>query len=295
MGFKQGLKEKLIDLLTEEEVSLLPGGFQTLGTAIIFKLNPKLLNKRELIGKASLELLPYIKSVYANLGKIEGEFRTPEKIEYIAGEDNPIVIHKENGVIYKFDFTKLMFSKGNVNERRYLSTLVKKKEIVVDMFAGIGYFSLPIGKHSPAEKIYSIELNPNAYEFLVENIRINHLEGKIVPILGDSKEEVLKLSGSGIKADRVVMGIFPAPKNFIREALTLARSEGTIYHYEGVEEKENFMNLFDDFKEVAEKEGYDCVLTSKRFVKSYGPNLYHIVLDILVSKKIVKKYINPKC
>lgn len=286
MGFKQELKEKLKDFLTEEEVSLLPSGFQTLGTAIIFKLNPKLLNKKELIGKACLELLPYIKSVYANLGKIEGTFRTPERIEYIAGEDNPIVVHKENGVIYKFDITKLMFSKGNVNERKYLSTLVKKKEIVVDMFAGIGYFSLPIGKHSHAEKVYSIELNPNAYEFLVENIKINHLEGKIVPILGDSKEEVLKLSGSGIRADRVIMGVFPAPKGFIKEALTLAKKEGTTYHYEGVVEKEAFMDLFNDFKEVAENEGYNCVLSSKRFVKSYGPNLYHLVLDILVDKKI---------
>lgn len=285
MGFKDNLKGKLKEILTEDELSLLPRGFQTLGKVMILKLNSKLLRKKELIGQACLELLPKIKSVFLNYGKIEGAFRTPEKIGVIAGENNPIVEHKEHGVIYRFNFTKIIFSKGNLNERKFLTTLVKEGEIIVDMFAGIGYFSLPIGKHSSVEKIYSIELNPEAYKFLVENIKLNRLENKIVPIIGDCKEEVLKLSKSGIKADRVIMGVFPAPKNFIKEALTLTKDIGTIYHYEGVVEKEKYLDLFNEFKEIADKEDLKCNLSSKRFVKSYGPRLFHVVLDIEVTKK----------
>ncbi|MFX0039744.1 MAG: class I SAM-dependent methyltransferase family protein [Candidatus Heimdallarchaeota archaeon] len=284
MGFKDKLKEQLKKELTEEQLSLLPRGFQTLGQVIILKLNPKIIEKKELIGKKCLEIFPSIKSVYINKGKISGTFREPDNIEFLLGIKNPIVEHKEHGLIYRFDITKIMFSKGNVNERKYLPTLVKNGEIIVDMFAGIGYFSLPIAKHSPAGKIYSIELNPESYNYLVENIKINHLDEKIIPIKGNCKIEVVKLSKSGIKADRVIMGVFPAPKDYIKEGLSLVKDEGTMFHYEGVVEKDNINNLFREFNEIASKEGYNCELKSYRIVKSYGPNLFHTVLDIFVIK-----------
>jgi tRNA wybutosine-synthesizing protein 2 len=80
------------------------------------------------------------------------------------------------------------------------------------------------------------------------------------------------------------MGVFPAPKDFIKEALTIAKVEGTIYHYEGIVDKEKYLGLFTEFKEIAEKNDFKCDLLAKRFVKSYGPGLYHVVLDINVYK-----------
>ncbi len=285
MGFKDKLKENLKGLLTEEELSILPRGFQTVGKVIILKLNPILIEKREIIGKTCLKLFPNIRSIYINLGKVVGTFRDPKGIEFIAGEDNPIVEHKEHRIIYRFDITKIMFSKGNIYERKYLATLIKGGEIIVDMFAGIGYFSLPIAKHASPEKIYSIEINPVSYKFLVENIKINHLEEKIIPILGNSKKEVLNLSKSGIRADRIIMGVFPAPKDFIREALSLAKDKGSIFHYEGVVSKEDFLSLFEEFHNEAKKMDFKSELKAKRYVKSYGPNLYHVVLDIFAYKE----------
>jgi len=285
MGFKQQLMEKLESQLTESEQSLLPGGFQTLGKTMILKLKPKLREKKNLIAKTCLELYPFLDSVYLNLGKIEGEFRTPERIVHVVGKKNSVVRHKEHGVTYEFDFKKIMFSKGNLNERRHLASLVEKGEIIVDMFAGIGYFSLPIAVLSEAQHIYSIELNPTAYQYLVKNIQLNKVEQKITAIHGDAKNEVLKLSKAGIKADRVIMGVFPAPKEFISEALKLAKSEGTMFHFEGVVDEEEYLNLYEEFKQRADAEGYSCDLKSHRFVKSYGPHLYHVVLDILVSQK----------
>ncbi|MHA2326744.1 MAG: class I SAM-dependent methyltransferase, partial [Promethearchaeota archaeon] len=211
--------------------------------------------------------------------------REPENIEFITGENNPVIEHKEHDVKYRFDITKIMFSKGNLNERRFLATLVKEGEIIVDMFAGIGYFSLPIARHSLVERIYSIELNPDSFKSLIENIRINHLEEKIVPINGNCKQEVLKLSDSGIRADRVIMGVFPAPLEYIKEALTLTKDGGTIIHFEGVTDKGNYMSLFNEFSEVALRENCVCELKSYRYVKSYGPKLAHTVLDIIVKKK----------
>jgi len=69
-----------------------------------------------------------------------------------------------------------------------------------------------------------------------------------------------------------------------RQALSLTKEEGTIYHFEGVVEKENYVSLFNDFNEVAKNERYKCELKSYRYVKSYGPMLYHVVLDIFVIK-----------
>lgn len=284
MGFKDNFKEKLREILSDEELAILPRGFQTIGRVIIIRLNPVLLDKKILIAKKYMELLPSTRSVYLNMGKIKGKYRTPENIVFLVGEDNPIVEHKEHGVIYKFDFTKIMFSMGNLNERKFLATLVKENEVIVDMFAGIGYFSLPIAKHSKPKIIYSIELNLESFKFLTENIKINHLDDIIVPISGDSKSEVIKLSKSGVRADRVIMGVFPAPKDFIKEALTLIKESGTTFHYEGVATKENYISLFNEFKEIAEASNYKCELLSKRFVKSYGPHLYHIVVDIVVCK-----------
>lgn len=284
MGFKDNFKEKLREILSDEELSILPRGFQVIGRVIIIKLNPLLLEKKILIAKKYMELLPSTKSVYLNMGRIKGKYRTPEKIVFLVGEDDPIVEHKEHGIIYRFDFTKIMFSMGNLNERKFLASLVKENEVIIDMFAGIGYFSLPIAKHSKPKIIYSIELNLESFKFLTENIKINHLDDIIVPINGDSKKEVIELSESGVRADRVIMGVFPAPKDFIKEALTLTKESGTTFHYEGVTTKENYLNLFNEFKEIAETSNYKCELLSKRFVKSYGPHLYHVVVDILVCK-----------
>lgn len=285
MRFKEQLKEELQHSLSEEELSLLPRGFQILGKVMILKLNSKIAEKKFLIGEKCLKLFPNFISVYLNQGKVVGTFRKPEKMELIAGEDNPIVEHREHDVIYLFDLTKIMFSKGNINERKYLASLVREGEIIVDMFAGMGYFSLPIAKHAKPAKIYSIELNPESYNYLVKNIKLNHLEDFIIPIHGDCKKEVVKLSKSGIKADRVIMGVLPAPKGYVKEALTLLKENGTIYHYEGVVEGENYWPLFQEFEDIATTEKIKCKILSKRYVKSYGPNLFHTVIDILASKK----------
>lgn len=283
MGFKEKLKEKLGDFISSQELELLPRGFQTLGKVMVLKLHPDLIKYKEVIARKSMELLPAIESVYLNEGIIKGNFRTPENIVYVAGKKNPIVIHKEHGVSYKFDFTKIMFSQGNLAERKHLATLVKDGEVIVDMFAGIGYFSLPIAKIANPRKIYSIEINPYSFKFLSENIKLNQMEDKITPINGNCKEEVVELAKRGIRADRVVMGVFPAPKEYIKPALALVKETGTFYHYEGVVDKDNYLSLYEEFDEVVEDNQLKSKLVDKRFVKSYGPNLYHVVLDIHVS------------
>ncbi len=284
MNFKDRLKIALNSELTQEELDKLPRGFQMISKIILLKLLSELYEKRFIIAKKCLKLYPKMESVYYYGGKITGQFRIPERIEFLAGKSDSIVTHKEHGVLYKFDITKIMFSKGNLNERKYLATLVKPGEYIIDMFAGIGYFSLPIGLFSEATLIYSIELNSVAFKYLQENVKLNHLEEKIIPIFGNCKEEVKNLAEKGVKADRILMAVFPAPKDYISSALLCVKDSGTVVHYEGVKEKDKYIELFNEFNNVAKQNGYKCELKEYRVVKSYGPRLYHIVVDILVNK-----------
>lgn len=63
-------------------------------------------------------------------------------LEILLGE-NGWVTHHENGIIYSFDATKCMFSSGNLSEKCRIAQLDCADEIIVDLFAGIGYFVLP--------------------------------------------------------------------------------------------------------------------------------------------------------
>ena len=103
---------------------------------------------------------------------IQGTKREPV-CEILWGSETE-TINKENGCLFKLDLAKVMWSKGNNNERLRIAKLVDDGETIIDMFAGIGYFSIPIGVHSKASNVYSIEINPNSYYYLCENVRIYH-------------------------------------------------------------------------------------------------------------------------
>jgi tRNA wybutosine-synthesizing protein 2 len=282
MGFKENLAEKLKEKLDNKELELLPAGFQNLGEIIILNLKSELTKHKKIIGEKVLELYPKVKAVYNKQGEISGEFREPELV-FIAGDKKKKEAEVlENGIKYKFDVTKLMFAKGNLNERVRIAREVKPGEIIVDMFAGIGYFSLGIGKLSLAKKIYSIEKNPNAFKYLNENIKINHI-GNIESFNDDNRKIIDSLVEKGIKADRIVMGYLPPPKDFLAYALKISK-KGTIIHYEDLlideklgEEEKRVMNFV---KEEASRFGFKVKLIKLVRVKNYKPRVGHYVLDV---------------
>ncbi|MHA1276640.1 MAG: class I SAM-dependent methyltransferase [Candidatus Helarchaeota archaeon] len=280
--FKKLLIERLKNTLLDDELLLLPRGFQQLGDKAILTLRPELIDYKDQIAQEILTLFKRITGVYLKKGAITGDFRTPQ-IEFILGDDNPEIIHKEHGISYKFDITKIMFSKGNINERLRISQLVKPKEIIFDLFAGIGYFSLLAGYTGKPEKIFAFEINPIAYYYLNENIKLNQINRDrelIVPIFGDSNKMALNISR---KADRVIMGILPAPRSHI-ETVFKVINKTAIVHYEGiVGGKITETDLFRDFEVINTNYNRNLNLTRVNYVKSYGPKLNHVTLDIFIS------------
>ena len=216
-------------------------------------------------------MYPKCKSVVRDLG-IEGQFRQPKR-ELLLGTSTE-TIHREHGCLFKQDVTKVMYSKGNLDERKRMSKL-GQGEVVVDMFAGIGYFSIPMAVHAQPEKIYSIEINPESFAYLKENIRLNRVEDIIFPVNGDCAKVAPEE-----EADRVLMGYVRTTHHYLLPAIKALKKSGGILHYhETVPEKLAEERPAARIREAAETLGKKVEILGLRRIKKYSPGVLHVVVD----------------
>ncbi len=250
------------------EKELLPSGWQLLGDVIIITLREKLETRKNDIAKALLSMYPGCRTVLLDRG-ISGQMRQPMR-EMIAG-DNTETIHRENGCLFKLDAMQIMYSQGNLAERKRMSKL-GNGEIVVDMFAGIGYFSIPMAVHSKPLKIISIEINPVSAGFLRENIRLNRVEKIIEPVEGDCA----LVTPRGI-ADRVIMGYLDAHQ-YLEHGIRALVHDGIIHYHEAVPEAVE-QRPVNRIVETAGKLGRKVEIIEARRIKKYSPGVWHVVVD----------------
>jgi len=271
------LTDELRKWLPENVIPLVPLYWEVLGDAVIIKLPESLEPYKTAIGRAFAKALKK-KSVYVEKG-VSGEYRQP-MMELIWGSGGP-VLHKENGVLYKLDPAKIMFSSGNIDERIRMSKISSKNEVVVDMFAGIGYFTLQIAVHSKPRIIYAAEKNPVAYHFLKENIKINNAENVVIPLLGDNRSVLPE----GI-ADRIIMGYLHGTNKFLEKAFRVLKPNGGIIHYHDLVHNDfGIKEAINRVLRVAEYYDVKINLINSGYIKSYSPNIWHVVLDLKVNIK----------
>jgi tRNA wybutosine-synthesizing protein 2 len=139
------------------------------------------------------------------------------------------------------------------------------------MFAGIGYFTIPIGVHSNAREVIAIEINPNSYHFLCENIELNKLDN-ITPILGDCKVETPKF-----KADRIIMGYVKTTHHYLKVAIDSLNEGGILHYHETVPEK--LMETRPIERIISQANGRDVELLKINKIKKYAPGVEHVVVD----------------
>jgi len=202
--------------------------------------------------------------------RIQGKTRKP-KIKVLAGTKTE-TIHKENKCLFKLDVATIMWSKGNTYERMRIPRLIKDGETIVDMFAGIGYFSIPIAVHANPKMVYAIEINPTAYHYLKENIKLNKVQDKIKPILGDSKIIAPKL-----KADRILMGYVVKTHHYLDSALKCLKKDGILHYHETAPDKIKFERPIRRIKKAASPR--KVKILKKRIIKKYSPGVWHVVID----------------
>ncbi len=257
---------ELLDLPNSKKDKL-PDNWEMIGDVLLIKLPEELIEHKDQIGKVYADVLN-AKTVLLQ-GMIKGKKREPE-VEKIYGEETE-TIHIENEIRYKLDTSQLMFSSGNIDERIRMSEAVEKDETIVDMFAGIGYFSLPMAVHGEPEKVYSLEINSTAFRYLEENVRLNKVEGKVEPWHGDNRNFAFS------NADRVIMGYLHETWRYLDKALEFLDGSGFIhYHTRSIDSRypQDVKDELDDNVKTEFK-----ILDIRR-IKSYAPHVFHVVADI---------------
>ncbi|WP_297072594.1 class I SAM-dependent methyltransferase family protein [Thermococcus sp.] len=272
---KPRIREILLRELPPELVSLLPKHWVQIGDVLILPLRKELEPYKRRIAEVYAEVLG-VKTVLRK-GHIHGETRRPD-YEVLYGDDT-VTVHVENGVKYKLDVAKIMFSPANVKERVRMAEVAKQGELVVDMFAGIGHLSLPMAVHRKA-RVIAIEKDPYTFRFLVESIWLNNVQDLVTPYNIDNRD----FPAENI-ADRILMGYVVRTAEFIPKALSIAKDEAVIHYHNTVPERLMPEEPFATFRKVAREHGYEAEKLKELVIKRYAPGVWHVVVDVRVYKR----------
>ncbi|HEU0050196.1 MAG TPA: class I SAM-dependent methyltransferase family protein [Nitrososphaera sp.] len=276
------LKQVLGSTLTPEETAQVYSAFDQIGDIVIIKIPDELMPKKKLIADAILANVKTAKTVFAQVSPVRGDYRVRD-LELIAGENRTITEYKEHACRFKVDVAKTYFSPRLSTERQRIAGMVGENETIVNMFAGVGTYSVVIAKANKTCRVYSIDSNSAASELDRINAKLNKVQDRVFSICGDAVE-VIRDSLAG-QADRVLMPLPERAKEFVDSAV-LALKEKGIVHY--------FAHIKADGKRASQEMGlkvthetfakYDHHILGVRVVREVGPRMFQIVADVSVRR-----------
>ena len=249
-----------------------PGAYELIGDIAIIDQHEE--NAPEIAGI----LLQHknIKTIFQATSAVCGEYRTRELI-FIAGEKKTETLYRENGCRYLLDVTQVYFTPRLSTERIRIADQVKNGDKVVDMFAGIGPFSIFIAKRFPEAQVIAVDKNPVAIKYLKENARLNKIKN-IEIREGDAREEVNGISD----ADHIIMNLPHSGLEFIDSAFGIIKKGGIIHFYAISHEDDLFEGLIGEIKVHAGKSGLAVRPIGRRIVRPYAPYQYNVCIELVV-------------
>lgn len=259
----------------------IPRSLDIIGDLAIIEIPLELNNYKEILGEVILKLHKNIKSVFSKSSPIKGDYRI-RSLNFLCGENRSCTIHLEYGCKYYLDISKVYFSPRLSQEHNRVASLVNGNEVIIDLFAGIGPFSIPIAKNNPEAKIFSIDINPMAVEFLKKNIRLNRVNGTVIPFEGDARF-LINEHLTGI-ADRVIMNLPEKAKEFIIVACNALKPKGGIIHYyEFIQTPDSIGEAQDRISKQVSKTGriVDQFLFVKK-IRETAPYQHQVVFDFKI-------------
>ena len=290
----QSLEIILKDKLPQNIFDLLPKSYDIIGHIAIVEFDrfnilsyKKSLKYKKEFAKALIIATNAIKTVYEKRSEITGRFRL-RQLKFLSGKDKSETIHKENHCLFKLDVKKTYFTPRLVFERKRLSTYdLKEHELIIDMFAGVGPFSIQLAKNNNVI-IYAFDINPYAYKYLKENIELNKLKGLILPFNIDIKELSKPTSDLGNilknKANRIIMNLPEKSIEYVDIACFLMKLSGGILHiYHFSEKHKPIENTIDKLSLSLKKYNwYVYKVINSKVVKAYSPKTDLVVVDALI-------------
>lgn len=277
------LKSLLKDVLDDEELEKVYSSFDMIGDIAIIKIPDSLLTKKNVIGEVILESIKNLKTVLLQSSSVSGEYRL-RGLEVIAGNEKYVTYYREYGCKFLVNVATSYFSPRLSTERLRISNLVSPGEIVVNMFAGVGTFSVLMAKKHQI-KVYNIDSNLDAYILSIVNSRINRLKERVFSIHGDS-QQVLRSTSFKDRIDRVLLPLPERAHEFVDISIDCLRPTGGYLHF--------FSHIKSDTKSgvVPTSEAHIRKLFSKynfeiehtQIVRDVAPRLYQTVTDLFISK-----------
>ncbi len=264
---------------TPDEVSSFESGIDVIGDIAIVKLRPGAEGKEAGLAEAIMQEMKNVRCVYGQEGGIEGDYRL-RKLRHLGGEERTTTLHRENGLQLRLDVETCYFSPRLSTERLRIAELVKRGESVLNMFAGVGPFSILVAKRGrrAGTRVCSCELNDAAFLFHLENNKLNKVEDRIEMVKGNALELPSILQGDR-RFDRILMP-HPSQSNlFLPVALSMLQPDGVVHYYRHVtgrdveEAKENLSRELDALAP-------NVAATSVRRVRMIGPRYIELVADL---------------
>jgi tRNA (guanine37-N1)-methyltransferase len=281
---KGNLKNILADELEPQQLTKIYRSYDIVGDIAVIRVPETLEQHSSLIAEAILNTHREVKAVWKQTSSVSGDYRL-RQLNFLSGDRRTETVHREYGCVFKVDLKKAYFSPRLSFERQRITQLVQPLEIVLNMFAGVGCYSISIAKHSEPMKVFSVDINPDAIRFLNENIRLNKVAETVVPILGDAKEVV----GTNLleAVDRVLMPLPEKAYNYLAPALSALKPErGWIHYYafQHARKSENPVNKVEaKVSEKLRRLGVSFRVEFGRVVRPIGPRWSQVVLDIQVT------------
>jgi len=275
----RGLADHLRDQgWTEREVDRAPSSWAVVGSVVLVETGDA--PRPAELGAALLEIHGGADTVLARKG-IDGPHREPS-VEVIAGKGDTETVHREHGTEYALDLSTVMFSPGNKAERARMGEAVSADEQVLDMFAGIGYFTLPMARAGAA--VTAIERNPDAFQFLVENVVRNGVRDSVETYRADCRDVIEQ----GVAADdefgfdRIVMGHYDAYE-YLDDALSALAAGGIVHLHEATPEPLSPDRPIDRLEAAGDRADRTVTVRDTRRVKGYSEGVSHVVVDARVA------------
>ena len=269
------------DQLPHHLLASFPRAIDFVGEIAVVEIPSELLEYRNLVGEAILKTHKNVRTVLAKAGAVEGVCRLRE-YEVIAGLPSTETVHREHGCRYFLDVRKVYFSSRLSHEHYRVASQVKEDKTVIDMFTGVGPFSVLIAKLHNQVRVYAVDVNPDAFLYLEKNVIANGVLGKVVPILGDVRKVVQeRLRGT---ADRVIMNLSENAVEYVDVACEALRPEGGIMHYYEFAEGLNALDvakrhLTDAMSRTGRNIGG---FSSARIVREVAPFRWQVVVDAII-------------
>ena len=274
------LKKSLESILTLEESNELISAFDQIGNIIIVRIPDSLLIKKKIIGETLLDQVKIAKSVFYQSSAVEGNFRT-RNLEILAGEDNTETEYKEFGCRFTVDVENAFFSPRLSTERERIANLIQDGEVMTNMFAGVGMFSIMAAKKKKCT-VFSLDINPVASKLCEKNIKQNKLAGDVISINGDSTEIIKERLVD--KSDRTLMLLPERSDEFLESAISTTKNNGIIHYYSHIHaDKKSDAGKLSEEHYLSVTPVKSEILSSK-IVRPVGPRYYQTVVDVKISK-----------